>query len=305
MAHDLPTLLGPLGVAHTAQLTGRVDRHTLASWVRTGRLLRPHRGVLVLPDRWDSWETRAVAAQLATDGVLCSVSALTAWRLAPATSPVHVAVPPARRAPAGPGTVVHRLRDLQVDRLGPHRVTCLPRTLADAWGTAHGRRGRRGDVEAARGAVIATLTDGRARAADVRREADRRPALPGRRGLLGLVDLVDGGCGSELEVWGVLEVLRAPGMPAFVQQHEVVLPHAVVRLDAAFVEVQVAVELDGAAFHGSPEARERDTRRDVALAALGWVVLRFSHRRLTREPEACRREILAVCRRRAALLRVR
>ena len=58
----------------------------------------------------------------------------------------------------------------------------------------------------------------------------------------------------------------------------------------------MAVELDGAAFHGSADARERDTRRDVALAALGWVVLRFSYRRLTREPEGCRREILQVCR---------
>ena len=31
----------------------------------------------------------------------------------------------------------------------------------------------------------------------------------------------------------------------------------------------MAVELDGAAFHGSREARERDLRRDTALAALG------------------------------------
>ena len=38
--------------------------------------------------------------------------------------------------------------------------------------------------------------------------------------------------------------------------------------------------MDGAAFHGSADARERDTRRDVALATLGWVVLRFSCQRL-------------------------
>jgi very-short-patch-repair endonuclease len=57
----------------------------------------------------------------------------------------------------------------------------------------------------------------------------------------------------------------------------------------------VDVELDGAAFHGSAGDRERDTRRDVALAALGWVVLRFSYRRLTTDPGGCRREIAAVC----------
>jgi very-short-patch-repair endonuclease len=302
VAHDLRALLGSLGVTTTAQLTQRVDRQTVSSWVRAGRLLRPHRGVVVLPERWGDWPTRAVAAELATGGVLHSVSALTAWRLAPASFPIHVAVPANRRAPASPGLVVHRLRDLTSDRLGPHWVTPLPRSLCDAWGVAHAATGRRRDVEVARSAVITTLRDRRVRIVDLRREAARRPALPGRRDLLRLVDLVEDGCQSELEIWGVHEVLRGDDMPRFVQQHPVRLPHAVVRLDAAFLEVRVAVELDGAAFHGSPEARERDTRRDVALAAAGWVVLRFSYRRLTREPEACRREILAVCRQREALL---
>ena len=84
-----------------------------------------------------------------------------------------------------------------------------------------------------------------------------------------------------------------------------VLPFGTMYLDAAVPGLMVAVELDGAAFHGSPEARERDTRRDVALAGLGWVVLRFSYRRPTREPEACRREIRAVCRARQELFGAR
>ena len=54
---------------------------------------------------------------------------------------------------------------------------------------------------------------------------------------------------------------------------------------------RVAVELDGAAFHGSREARERDLRRDTALAAAGWIVLRFSYARLIADPDGCRREI--------------
>ncbi len=62
----------------------------------------------------------------------------------------------------------------------------------------------------------------------------------------------------------------------------------------------MAVALDGAASHGSRDQRERDLRRDTALAALGWVVLRSSYRRLTTDPEGCRREIEAVVRRRLA-----
>jgi very-short-patch-repair endonuclease len=94
-------------------------------------------------------------------------------------------------------------------------------------------------------------------------------------------------------------------MPRFIQQCRVRLPFATVHLDAAVPELKIAIELDGAAFHGSAQDRERDTRRDVALAALGWVVLRFSYRRLTTEPAACRREILRVCAAREAMLRSR
>jgi very-short-patch-repair endonuclease len=104
-----------------------------------------------------------------------------------------------------------------------------------------------------------------------------------------------------LEIWGVDHVLTGPGMPGFLRQFPVVLPHAHIRLDAAIPELRVAIELDGAAFHGDQAARERDMRRDVALAGLGWVDLRFSYRRLTTEPDACRREILEVCAARRSL----
>ena len=140
---------------------------------------------------------------------------------------------------------------------------------------------------------------------ELRVELDLWPNLCGRRGLVELLDLIDEGCQSELEIWGVRHVLRAPGMPHFVQQHAVQLPWATVHLDAALPELKIAIELDGAAFHGSAEARERDIRRDAALAARGWVVLRFSYHRLTTDPDGCRREIAEVCRARQALLRIR
>ena len=129
------------------------------------------------------------------------------------------------------------------------------------------------------------------------------PLVPvaGRADMEELIRLVEQGCQSELEIWGVRQVLTGTGMPRFRQQYPVRLPFGTVHLDAAIPELKIAVEMDGAAYHGSPEARERDNRRDVALAALGWVVLRFSYHRLTTDPEGCRREILQVCRARAAL----
>ena len=81
MAHDLVPLLGPHGVARASDLAGRVDRHTVGRWVRDGRLLRPHRGVVAAPECWDRWRTRALAGVLATYGTLSHVLALAVWRV--------------------------------------------------------------------------------------------------------------------------------------------------------------------------------------------------------------------------------
>jgi very-short-patch-repair endonuclease len=83
-------------------------------------------------------------------------------------------------------------------------------------------------------------------------------------------------------------------MPPFTQQRRLEVAGEVFVLDAAYDEVQLAVEMDGAAWHGSRAQRERDIRRDALVATAGWQTLRFGYRRLTGEPEACRTEILAV-----------
>ena len=105
------------------------------------------------------------------------------------------------------------------------------------------------------------------------------------RSLEGLLDLVEQGCQSELEV--------------FELQHRVRLPDGRrVFLDAAWPAARIAVEMDGHRFHSSRSDRERDMRRDAGLAVLGWVVLRYGYARLTSDPEGCRREIASVVRRR-------
>jgi len=110
-----------------------------------------------------------------------------------------------------------------------------------------------------------------------------------------LLGLVAPGCESELEIWGVTHVLPGPpSLPRWVQQYRIRLTGGRwIETDAAYPEAKVIVELDGAAFHGSRSARERDLRKDTALAAAGWIVLRFSYARLMADPEGCRREIVA------------
>jgi very-short-patch-repair endonuclease len=127
------------------------------------------------------------------------------------------------------------------------------------------------------------------------------PQLPGRSALTELIGFVSAGCQSELEILGVRDVVTIPGLSAPQFQYRVDLPDGPVRLDAAWPELEIAVEFDGAAFHGRLGDRERDLRRDAALAALGWVVIRFGYPDVTERPGVCRARIVAVHRQRAGM----
>jgi hypothetical protein len=268
-------------------------------------LLQP--GIVALAERATEWAVRAEAAALFARGPLSHLSALAATGLVPQPAgPVHVTVAPDRCPRGGTAMVAHRSTRRQTTiRAGRLEVIAPERSIVDAWAWALApARNHLAAVERpiVRRALIDGVRSREFRVSAVRRESARLGAHPGRRALMALLELLAGGCESELEIWGVLNLLPGPPqLPAYVQQHRVQLADGRrVRLDVAYVEARVAVELDGAAFHGSRSARERDIRRDSALAAEGWVVLRFSYARLLADPEGCGREIVEVVLRRLA-----
>jgi hypothetical protein len=117
-----------------------------------------------------------------------------------------------------------------------------------------------------------------------------------------LLTLISLGCHSELELWGLDQVFDHPDLPASGGQHRVAIRGKAAYLDRAFHAEMVDVEMDGAAYHFLPGHRERDMERAAALAALGWLVVRFSWRRLHANPAACRRELLQILAARRAQL---
>jgi hypothetical protein len=304
--HELATLL-PDHVARREEIARVSSSSSVTRWLERGDLVLVQPGVVALSERSGDWAVRARAAMLWTGGPLSHLSALHAAGLVSAPDgPVHVTVPVARYPRGGSRVIAHR-SDRQLTTVQYGQIEAVPpeRSTVDAWSWAHSParnpraaneapRVRQGLIEGVRSRSLRTVA--------LRRESDRRRRHAGRCALVALLDLIDGGCESELEIWGALHVLPGPPhVPAPVQQYPVRLAGGrSVRLDAAWPEVCVAVELDGAAFHGSRDARERDLRRDTALAALGWVVLRFSYARLMADPEGCRREIEAVVRGRMA-----
>lgn len=89
---------------------------------------------------------------------------------------------------------------------------------------------------------------------------------------------------SELEVrfW---ELVRAFGLRVPVRQLVVQGGGRKFRIDFAYPELLLAMEVDGVAWHGTAADRRRDRERDRALDALGWTVLRFRWEDVVWRPE--------------------
>lgn len=300
MSHDLVALLPRSGAARVADLLDHVSQRSVRTWLKQGRLVVLHPGVVALAECRDDWLVRAHAAVLHTGGQLSHTTALTLWKLIEDKGPcLHVSVPAGRGLRSGHGLVVHRRtaaeRPFDIDGLP---ATGLEAALVDSWSLLNRRAAQPGSVQLARAAVINALRSRRTSARRLREVISTRPNLAGRSDFCELLHLIAGGCQSELEIWGVRRVLSIDGLPRLLQQYRIDLPGRPVYLDAALPDVKLGIELDGAAFHGDRMARERDIARDTALAAAGWQVLRFSYRRLTADPVGCRRDIEQAYRRR-------
>lgn len=120
------------------------------------------------------------------------------------------------------------------------------------------------------------VADSALRAGDVTVDdlQDAVARLPGRRAAVRARRVVEGcdpDCGSVLESAQRVRMVLA-GLGGFATQ-VVLRPFPVLRVDFCFADARLVVEVDGARWHPEPQ---RDRRRDNALAALGWRVLRFT-----------------------------
>ena len=288
--HDLAALLGPTRTASTAALAREVDPRSIRRWLSSGRLVRLHPGWVTLPALADDWTVRAHAATGYTGGLLSHMSALAVHGVVDTeVTRLDVTVPVADRIRTSRLLRVHRSnRPCRIVTARGLAATDVARSLVDTWGDAHRARALRGFDGVARSAVLRATRERRVTVAQLEAELPAVPRLAGRAALLELLEEVRAGVQSHLEMLGRRALLSMPGLPIPRLQYRVLLPDGPVHLDAAWPEVLLAVEFDGAAFHSDPEARQRDLRRDAALAALGWVVLRFRYEDVRRPTAALR-----------------
>ncbi|RZU34430.1 uncharacterized protein DUF559 [Blastococcus saxobsidens] len=290
------------GLATRRQLLQRVPALVLDGHVGRKNLVRVFPHVYRLRGTTDSevMLLRAALLHAGPEAALSHTTALAVWGVRAFEHPVHLTVDHGIRRAGSQGLVVHRrLRfDPTSEQCVQRRgllVTTLPRAIVDSWPLlpVGERRPLALDITRQGLTTVALLRDALA----------DRPNVGGRRLLLQTLDLIDDGCQSELEAHGVLNVFRHPSLPRSTGQLPIQLRDRRVVLDRAWPEAMLAVELDGAKHHTSPEDRQRDLARDRELAALGWVVLRFTYADVIRDPEGVRARILEVYRARVAQLR--
>lgn len=142
--------------------------------------------------------------------------------------------------------------------------------------------------------------------ADLERLRERAEALarPGRSGPSQLLDVLDRlpetPTDSDLETvyW---QTLRHYGVELPVRQHRV----GRYRLDLAYVDITLFIELDGFAAHGSRDAFIKDRHRQNELVSLGWSPLRFTDSDVRRFGRRTAMQTAAeISRRRARLMSV-
>jgi very-short-patch-repair endonuclease/predicted transcriptional regulator of viral defense system len=280
-----------LGVVSLTQLKALgLTASAVRSRVASGRLHRVHRGVYAVGHGRLTVEGQWIAAVLAcgSKAVLSHRSAAALWGLRSdnrARTDVSV---PSRSARSRPGIDVHPSVTLTpADRTIRDGIPCttLARTLVDL-----------AEVDSPRGVERAIEQAEVLRLFDLRAVEEVLARANGRRGAAVLTAVLarleePALTDSELEE-RFLTLCRAASLPSpEVNEWLVIDDEPAIKADFLWREKRLVVETDGWEAHGTRQAFERDRRRDERLKLAGYEPLRFTRRRIIREPSGVMRTV--------------
>ena len=78
----------------------------------------------------------------------------------------------------------------------------------------------------------------------------------------------------------MVQLLRRAGLPEPVRQHEVIVASRRFRIDLAYPELKIAIELDGDEPHFGASKTDADDTRDGLLQLGGWLTQHFTKRHI-------------------------
>jgi very-short-patch-repair endonuclease len=277
------------GVVSARQLAALgLPQQAVAHRAAAGRLHRVHHGVYAVGHPVLGIRGHWMAAVLACGpgAALSHASAAALWDLRRSAAGI-VDVTARRTGRKRPGLRIHRPRTLPPDETTTHEgipTTTPARTILDLAGALSPTRLNRLLDQA----EILELTDYPALAAIAR-------AHPGHHGATKLERALHthyAGAtltNSDLEV-RFLELCRSRGLPMLLVNADL----AGKQIDFLFADARLVVEVDSWRYHKTRHAFENDRARDVLTLRAGYRTLRFTDRRLEREPHGVAEAIAAV-----------
>jgi very-short-patch-repair endonuclease len=284
--------------AHHGIITLEQSGLSRSAWYRAldaGTLIPMHPHVARLPGTPDTPEQRIIAgvAAVGPQGLASHRSAARLWGVPrPDDDPVDVIDARDGTQAALDGVVVHRPVDrVRLIPLRRFEIRCtnVLRTLADLGAVdPDGVLSAVGHVLAVR---LATL--------DALDTAARDHAARGRAGVPALREAIahwaiDGKPADSMLEAAMARLVRRHGL-APVEFHPVIEGHEV---DFRVTGTPILLECDGWMHHGlDRRGFERDRVRDADLVAAGWVVIRFTYRAITVQPNSVARRIRAATQR--------
>jgi very-short-patch-repair endonuclease len=250
-----------------------LSKHAVNRRVKTGQWLQCSPGVYFADDRQFTDSARIRAAVWSYGHRAAASGLAAAWwhdltRFAPEV--IEVTVPRDSNGRRHSGTRVRR-RDLDPKDIVERqrlRVTALPLTVIEA-ATRRGGGAKLMDSALQRHVELSQLWKAHLR------NKGRHGSPAARRLLQAAAD----GARSEAERL-LIKLLRDNGITGWTANY----PVGGYKVDVGFPKQKVAIEVDGWAFHSSPEDFQVDRERQNKLALLGWQVLRFTWLDLTEYP---------------------
>lgn len=254
------------------------SRASIRSRVGRGQWIKIDSGVLRLAGAPVTWESTVLAAVLGAgpDAVASHRTAAALWGLEGCRRGAPEITVPSGRSARRAGVRTHRSTDLHLVGHVPRSgipTTPIGRTVLDLGAVlpekfvhlAVDDARRRGliDWDGLLAVLVAHARRGRGGVAALRAILDEH---------FGEVAVTDSGFERM-----VVALLCEAGLPRPVIQHEVAIGARTYRLDLAYPEAKVAVELDGS-HHLRRDVWESDRIRQNALVLAGWCVLRFTWR---------------------------
>jgi very-short-patch-repair endonuclease len=246
--------------------------------VDAGRWRRIRHGVYLLNGAPETWEQAALAVVLASgpEAVVSHTTAGVLWGLPNVVHEVtfEVSTPRPRRV-RQPRVRVHRtVRFLEVEHGVRRRipVTSVARTLVDLSGSM--------SVEQLGIATDFARRERQLRLVDLQRCVAGLAPAPGRKPTrihavlrARLQHHDESESGLEMRV---LRAIVAAGLPEPVQQYRVQISDRWRRVDLAYPQLQLAIEVDGWTHHGPRSAFDADRARENELEIIGWDRLHFT-----------------------------